>query len=177
MIPYLHEKNYEIRWSRLLENRLTWLTHSLTTINYYSAKLIGPCPLGTGVQNEHSYSLRYSPLVCSPKESYLVTRNEFHDKASKSVAVATSRLLTVCGRSLVDKCYLWSPNVHLGVFQNPFHRGVNAAWKFSNFEVFSKIITVPIRTCDWSRNCHFMFDDHSTNLLDIYFDKSRVCMF
>ena len=52
MIPYLHEKIQEIRWSRFLENRLTnSLTHWLH-INYYSTKLIGSCPLGTGVQNQ-----------------------------------------------------------------------------------------------------------------------------
>ena len=54
MIPYLHEKIQEIGWSRFLENLLTnSLTHSLTDwlhINYYNAKLIGPCPLRTGVQ-------------------------------------------------------------------------------------------------------------------------------
>ena len=57
MIPYLQEKNYEIRWSRFPENWLTnqltdWLTDWLTTINYYSAKLLGPCPFSTGVQND-----------------------------------------------------------------------------------------------------------------------------
>ena len=39
----------KISW---LTNSLTdSLTHSLTTINYYSAKLIGPCLFPTGVQN------------------------------------------------------------------------------------------------------------------------------
>ena len=60
MIPDLHEKIQEIPWSRFLENRLTnslthsltdSLTDSLTSINYYSAKLIGPCPFSAGVQN------------------------------------------------------------------------------------------------------------------------------
>ena len=37
MIPYLHEKIQEIRWSRFLENRLTnSLTHSLTTHIIYT---------------------------------------------------------------------------------------------------------------------------------------------
>ena len=49
MIPYLHEKIQEIRFSRFLENRLTNSLH----INYYSTKLIGPCPLGTGVKNRN----------------------------------------------------------------------------------------------------------------------------
>ena len=59
MIPYLHEKNHEIRWSHFLENRLTnKLTPWLTTINYYRAKLIGPFPWGTGnLTNFPAYAL------------------------------------------------------------------------------------------------------------------------
>ena len=57
MIPYLHEKIQEIRWSRFLENRLTnWLT-DWPHINYYSTNLTGPCPLGTGVQNDKTNKL------------------------------------------------------------------------------------------------------------------------
>ena len=51
MIPYIHEKIQKIRWSRVLENRLTnSVTHWLH-INYYSTKLMDPARWERGSKN------------------------------------------------------------------------------------------------------------------------------